>query len=103
MTTTVKMRLSVMGHKRGDLVSVEDATARRWVRGRFADAVEGEETPEETIPELEAVEDERPTPGSRKDDWIEYAETIGVDTTDLTKREIIDAVDDLESPVVYEG
>lgn len=103
--TTVRMRLSVMGHSRGDLVEVDDGTAQRWIRGRFAESA-GDDDAGGVV---EAVEEETvtgvepPTVGSKKDEWIDYADQVGVDTDGLTKQEIIDAVTDLESPVVYYG
>jgi hypothetical protein len=47
-------------------------------------------------PQPAAVGD-RPADSVTKDVWVDYAESLGLDTAGLTKQQIIDAVDDLST------
>lgn len=39
---------------------------------------------------------QRPALSDRKDDWVAYAETLGLDVAGLTKAEVVEAVEDAE-------
>lgn len=74
-------------------------TAKGKTSAEIEAELEAEPAPEpeptvEPEPEPEpAAEDEAPNLSANKSEWVDYAESKGIDTTDMTKDEIIKAVE----------
>lgn len=96
-TQTGKTRLVPAGPGRDGFLGMTHKNAKGKQVPSWKDTGKAEVVDDEGKAEIVTVKTGPPAKSDTKDEWVAYAESIGVDPGDLNKDDLIKAVEDAES------